>query len=160
MSDHFESHPFLGGVRPTLADFALYGGLSAHFLLEPETRRRTLAGGPGLEAYRQRMEAARADSMPAWEKEMELPPTLARLLRYVSAGFHPFLEANRRALATGNAHFSLDTAYGARRFAARAYSEKTRAETAAALAALSAAQQASLATTLGPLGVLEVYDLT
>lgn len=153
---HLAVSPFLLGGRPCLADIALYGGLAAHFLHDPTPRRRIAEHGPALIGYAERMASARASVLPAEIPFDAIPETLAPLLQHVALGFHDFLRANHAALAAGAESFELDLGYGPRRLAVRSYAEKTRAETARALANLPAGALAPLE----PLGVLDVCRMT
>ncbi|MFQ5347315.1 MAG: glutathione S-transferase family protein [Rhodothalassiaceae bacterium] len=156
---HFADVPFLLGDRPTLPDFALAGGLAAHFLYDPTPRGLIERHGPNLIAYHERLQAARADSVPPWSENDGFAETLAPLLQHVALGFHNFLKANHAALSAGHKELTLDLGYGARRLSTRRYTERTRAETAAALAGLDPAARSRAEAALAPLGVLEALRL-
>ena len=157
LAQHFRHHAFLLGARPSLPDFALFGALHAHFLFDPRPRDLVLEYGPGLRDYRDRLAAATASQAAPWPKADELPESLAPLLQHISIGFHRFLGANRAALAAGEDSFDLDLGYGPRHMRVRRYSEKTRRETAEALAALPEGEREAVVDALGPLGVLDAY---
>lgn len=157
LDQHFRRHSFLLGERPSLPDFALFGALDAHFLFDPRPKALTREYGPSLADYRDRVLAARASSAAPWPKTDEPPETLAPLLQHIAMGFHRFLAANRAALVAGESSFELDLGHGPRRMRPRRYSEKTRADTARALAALSGPERARIEAVLGPLGVLDIH---
>ncbi len=156
---HFADNAFLLGPRPSLPDFALEGGLAAHFLYDPDPQRLIEAHGPHVIAYHERIASARSSEAPPWPAADAFAESLAPLLQHVALGFHRFLLANHAALAAGRDHLTLDLGYGERRLRTRRYTEKTRAETAAVLAGLDDAERERIETVLEPLGVLEAYRL-
>ncbi len=160
LAQHFDWTPHLLGERPCLADFALYGGLEAHFLLDPIPAGLIERHAPGLEAWAARLRELRAaDGVPDWPAEDRMPETLAPLLQYVGLTFHEFLKANRAALERDEEWLTLDLGYGPTRMHTRKYSEKTRRDTAAVLAGLPADAATAVERELGPLGVLDAYRL-
>ncbi len=156
---HFAGNAFLLGARPSLPDFALEGGLAAHFLYDPTPRRLIEAQAPHVVTYHERIAAARASQAPPWPDEDGFAESLAPLLQHVALGFHRFLIANHAAIGAGRDHLTLDLGYGARRLRIRRYTEKTRADTAAVLADLGDAERRAVEDALDPLGVLEAYRL-
>lgn len=156
---HFAESAFLIGPRPALCDFALAGALEAHFLNDPTPRRLAEGTAPHLLAYAERMRAARAskEGRLPWPRHAAVPETLAPLIQHVALGFHVFLAANRAALARGEKEVEVNLGHGLRRLATRPYTEKTRAETAADIAAGEAADRERLREALDPLGAYEVY---
>jgi len=157
LEQHVRRHSFLLGDRPSLPDFALFGALHAHFLFDPRPRELTREYGPGLADYRDRVAAARATAAAPWPEVDDPPETLAPLLQHIAMGFHRFLAANRAALKAGEDAFELDLGYGLRHMRARRYPEKTRRDTASALAALSEPEQERVEAALGAFGVLDIY---
>ena len=156
---HFADQAFLLGPRPSLPDFALEGGLAAHFLYDPTPRQLIEKYGPHVIAYHERLRAARASQAAPWPEADMFAQSLAPLLQHVALGFHRFLIANHAALAAGRKDLTLDLGYGARQLRTRRYTEKTRAETAAVLAGLGDGERQAVEAALDPLGVLEAYRL-
>ncbi|GAK34538.1 glutathione S-transferase [Iodidimonas nitroreducens] len=160
LGQHFAQSDFLLGPRPCLADFALQGALTAHFLFDPTPRTLAESLAPDLIAYQKRMAAARAsDLADGWPDFTSVPETLAPLLQQIGLSFHAYLIGNHRALAAGETTVDMDLGYGPRSIIARPYSEKTRRETTKDLAALDAPARALVEQNLAPLGVLEAYQL-
>jgi len=157
LEQHLSRTPFLLGPRPSLPDFALFGGLHAHFLFDPRPKELTTEYGPAVVAYRDRVAQARASRAEPWPEEEDLPETLAPLFQHVAMGFHRFLGANRAALEAGENTLELDLGHGPRRMRARRYSEKTRSDTAKAIAALSVPERERAEDALGAFGVLDIY---
>lgn len=155
---HFAAHPFLLGPRPSLADFALWGGLEAHFLFDPIPKALTEAHAPNVCAFHQRLNALTASDAPNWPEEDSVPETLAPVLQHIGLGFHLFLEANKDALADGRKELMLDFGYGPNTMRTRSYAEKTRKDTSDALSALGEEGKTAIRRELGDFGVLEVYD--
>ena len=153
LSQHLQAHRFLLGDRPCLADFALYGPLKAHFLADPTPHALIDNHGPALLDFAGRMAAVRAAAAPEWPRLNAVPETLAPVMQHIGGDFHAFLRANRQALRDGRKDVTIDTGYGPKTLAARSYTERTRAETAAGLALYDDATRTRLAQALEPLGV-------
>lgn len=145
--------PFLLGGRVSLPDFALYGMLQGHLLLDPTPAELIAERWPGLVAYVDRVGAAEAGAGD-WCDPAALPAALKGLLRVIADDFHGFLRANRAALATGAAEASWD----GMTMTARQYTERCRAEIADLLGLMPEADRARVRTMLGPLRVLDIYD--
>lgn len=160
LDQHFAVSDFLLGDRPALCDFSLMGALEAHFLNDPTPRGLAETHAPHLIAYAARMKAARAshEGTRPWPGHQSAPETLAPLLQHIALSFHVFLDANRQALRSGEKAVACDFGFGPRTLAARPYSEKTRADTAAEFHALDADAQGLIRRALEPLGVLGVLE--
>ncbi len=103
---HLSSRPYLFGARPAFADFGLYAQLWESST-DPTPGKRMRERAPRVVAWTERM------LDPAAEGEFEdwaaLAPTLEPLLeREVAALFLPWSAANARALAAGEAEFSVE----------------------------------------------------
>ncbi|RMF12980.1 MAG: glutathione S-transferase family protein [Alphaproteobacteria bacterium] len=160
LAQHFDWSPYLLGERPSLADFALYGGLEAHFLLDPIPAGLIERHAPALAGWTERLrELVADDGVPDWPAEDRVPETLAPLLQYVGLTFHEFLKANRAALEGKEEWLTLDLGYGPTRIHSRGYAEKTRRATAAVLTDLPEEAAEAVKRGLDPLGVLEAYRL-
>lgn len=96
---------YLFGGRPAMADFSLYGQFK-ELLSDPTSGQWLKANAPHLVAFVQRMEDPKplADILPA----ADTVPGLLRLLREdVAACFLPWADANARAIAAGEARFTV-----------------------------------------------------
>jgi hypothetical protein len=77
---HLEQRPFLFGERPSLADFAVFGGSAAHLLNDPLCRRWTEETGPAVVKHAHRLLEPEPDTFGNWADPTELPETLIALL--------------------------------------------------------------------------------
>jgi len=155
---HFARHAFLLGARPSLPDFALFGALHAHFLFDPRPKELTQEYGPNVVTFRERMLEARASRAADWPEEDALPETLDPLLQHIAMGFHRFLATNKAALEAGEDTLTLDLGHGSRQMRPRRYAEKTRRDTASALAGLNEADRVAVSRAFSPSGALAVYE--
>lgn len=102
---HFGERAYLFGARPAMADFGIYGQFK-ELLSDPTPGTWLRGNAPHLVAFVERMEdpQARGD----FEPMANLMPGLSRLLRdELAACFLPWSDANARALAAGQATFSV-----------------------------------------------------
>ncbi|GEQ96962.1 glutathione S-transferase [Iodidimonas gelatinilytica] len=160
LDQHFAVSDFLLGSKPCLADFALQGALTAHFLFDPTPRMLTEKIAPAVVAYQQRMKAAKASRLGEdWPMMTTVPETLAPVLQHIAMGFHAYLAGNQKALKAGRTMVDVDLGYGPRTIIARPYTEKTRIETAKDFHSLSPEDQKIVSKALSPLGVMEAYLL-
>jgi glutathione S-transferase len=97
---HVSAHGFLLGGRPSLADFALFGGNVAHFVNDPVCRRWTEEVAPAVVAYTHAMMTPRGRTYGDWLDVARLPDTLIALL--AEAGRH-YLPWVARATTAGSA---------------------------------------------------------
>ncbi|MFZ5723149.1 MAG: glutathione S-transferase family protein [Pseudomonadota bacterium] len=102
---HLATRPYLFGGRPALGDFGLYGQLK-ELLSDPLPGEIMRERAPRVAAWVQRMESPVAvGDLEPWSA---LSPTLLPLLREeVGARFLPWSDANARALAAGQASFTV-----------------------------------------------------
>jgi glutathione S-transferase len=97
---HVEAHGYLLGGRPSLADFALFGGNVAHFVNDPLCRRWMDENARAVVAYTHAM-AYRAGAPGEWLDADELPDTLIDLLAEIGRHYLPWVvEATRCGTAT------------------------------------------------------------
>lgn len=102
---HLQSRKYLFGARPAFADFGL-GGQLYECSVDPTCGAGMRARGPAVLDWCHRMMEPRDDGpFETWES---LAPTLKPLLAYVGRYFLPWTDANARALAAGEAEFTVD----------------------------------------------------
>ena len=103
---HLQRRAFLFGGRPAFADFGLWGQLyNAH--TDPTAGGILDERAPKLVAWLQRMLDPKAEG--EWEPLEALLPTLQPLLKtQVADLFLPWSAANARAIASGDAEFSVE----------------------------------------------------
>jgi glutathione S-transferase len=103
---HLAAQGFLLGGRPSLADFALFGGNVAHFVNDPVCRRWTEEAAPAVVAYTHAMMTPRGRTFGDWLDVARLPDTLIALL--VETGRH-YLPWVTRATAAGSARVAFES---------------------------------------------------
>ncbi len=108
LNDHFTSHSYLFGARPSLADFALWGQLYNTWT-DPTPGAIIESRAPHLLRWIQRMLWPQPEGEFAdWSS---LAPTLAPFVaEQVGARFVPWTLANEKAVAAGNEEFSVTLA--------------------------------------------------
>ena len=99
-SAHLAEHPFLFGARPSLADFAFFGGNAAHFVNDPACRRLSDEVGPAVVAHTHRLLEPEDQDFGAWCAPGELPDTLVALLAEAGRFYLPWVA---RAVVEGAA---------------------------------------------------------
>lgn len=152
LEGHYSKCDYLLGPRPSLGDMALWGGLEAHFLLDPTPRAIIERDAPALLAFHCRMKDARGASAAGWPANDAIPESLTPLLKLIGETFHRFLPLNAAALAAGEKSLEFDFGYGSRTISTRKYTENCRAEIAAEVAALSDDDREKVKAFLDPLG--------
>jgi glutathione S-transferase len=95
---HLAGRPYLLGSRPSLADFALFGGNAAHFTNDPVCRRWVDADAPAVVAHTTRL--LTPDDQPAGVWDDEPPATLVALIREIARTYLPWVT---RACTDGTA---------------------------------------------------------
>ncbi|NRA01573.1 MAG: glutathione S-transferase [Myxococcales bacterium] len=108
LESHLEARSFLFGGRPAFADFGLWGQLY-NALSDPTPGAILRKRAPNLVRWIERMLEPKAEG--DWEALDLLLPTLRPLLETQVAGlFLPWSDANARAIANGDAEFSVELA--------------------------------------------------
>ena len=97
---HLDTRPFLFGGRPSLADFAVFGGDAAHFVNDPACRRWAEEEGPGIVQHTHRLLEPEDFSFGDWSDPGDVPETLIRLLADLGRLYLPWVS---RATADGAA---------------------------------------------------------
>lgn len=97
---HLERRPYLFGARPSLADFALFGGNAAHFVNDPLCRRWTEADGPAVVAHTHRLLEPEDQAFGAWDDAAVVPETLRAVLAELGKHYLPWVS---RACADASA---------------------------------------------------------
>lgn len=88
---HLASHRHLLGERPSLADFAFFGGNAAHFLNDPWCRRLHDSVAPEVVAATQRMMEPSAEPLGPWLTADDLPDTLIAALAEAGRHYLPWV---------------------------------------------------------------------
>jgi hypothetical protein len=101
LAAHVERHGFLFGGRPSLADFALFGGNIAHFVNDPACRRWMDEAAPAVVPYTHAMTTPRDRTFAEWLPGNAVPDTLIALLAETGRHYLPWVtEATRSGSAT------------------------------------------------------------
>jgi glutathione S-transferase len=129
---HLAARPFLFGARPSLGDFAVFGGNAAHFTNDPLCRRWSDADAPAAVRHTYRLFEPDALEPGAWADAGDVPETLLALLRELGRTYLPWVS---RACVDGSADVTL--AGGARvRIASTEFLREARGVLLARYAAL------------------------
>ena len=97
---HLESYPYLLGARPSLADFAFFGGNAAHFTNDPLCRRWVDADAPAVVAHTHRIMEPEDQKFGEWMAPIEVPQTLIAILAELGRFYLPWVS---RAAVDGKA---------------------------------------------------------
>jgi glutathione S-transferase len=154
---HLESHPFLLGNRPCVADFALSGGFHAHFSYDPWPRRFIEERAPTTLAYADRCWNAKADGA-GWIEDDTLPETWAPFFEEIEARFLRYLLANREALASDASLVELDLGFGPVSLGVTPYRERSRLDLRDELERLDPSDRARVEQAI-PKAILDAYRL-
>jgi glutathione S-transferase len=100
LSAHLAQQPYLFGERPSLADFALFGGNAAHFINDPLCRRWTDAEGPEVVRHTHRLFEPQSEAFGEWSPASEPPETLIAVLADLGRLYLPWVS---RATVDGSA---------------------------------------------------------
>jgi glutathione S-transferase len=108
LEPHLSRRPYLFGARPALGDFGLWGQLYECWT-DPTPGALLRERAPSVCAWVERMLEPKAEG--GFERWDALAPTLEPLFqRQVGALFLPWSDANARAIAAGQAEFSVELA--------------------------------------------------
>jgi len=91
LGNHLESHSFLFGERPSLADFALYGGNMAHFINDPLCRRWVDAEGPAVVQHTHRITQPWDHTFGDWLSPDNVSETLIAMLADLGRFYLPWV---------------------------------------------------------------------
>ncbi len=103
---HVAAHGFVLGGRPSIADFALFGGNVAHFVNDPVCRRWTEEAAPAVVAYTHAMMTPRGRTFGEWLDVARLPDTLIALLAEAGRHYLPWVV---RATTAGSARVAFES---------------------------------------------------
>jgi glutathione S-transferase len=101
---HLAARPYFFGERPSLADFAAFGGCAAHFANDPLCRRWLDADAPALVQHVQRLREPEEQRFGAWAAPGDVPDSLVALLAQLGRHYLPWVSA---AAAHGSAPLAL-----------------------------------------------------
>jgi len=101
LAAHVAAHDYVLGGRPSLADFALFGGNVGHFVNDPVCRRLIDEVAPEVVAHTHALMTPRDRTFGAWLDASAPPDSLLALLRETGRHYLPWVaEATRRGAAT------------------------------------------------------------
>ena len=85
--------PYLFGGRPSLADFAVFGGCAAHFTNDRACRRWMDEDAPALVAHTHRILEPPAERFGSWLPSGDVPDTLVAILAEAGRHYLPWVAA-------------------------------------------------------------------
>jgi hypothetical protein len=147
---HLDDRPYLFGERPSLADFALFGGNAAHFVNDPLCRRWTEEDAPAVVRHTHRLLEPEDQAFGAWDDARVVPATLVTVLAELGRRYLPWVS---RACIDGFADVAF--ASGARIIIHA--TEFLRDARATLLARYVAARSARLDAALAEAGILPFF---
>jgi glutathione S-transferase len=101
LAAHVAGTGYVLGARPSLADFALFGGNAAHFTNDPMCRRWTEEVGGAVVAHTHALMTSRDRTFGGWLATDDLPTTLTALLAETGRHYLPWVaEATTSGAAT------------------------------------------------------------
>ncbi len=100
---HLASHPYFLGARPSLADFAFFGGNAAHFINDPLCRRWVDADAPEIVAHTHRIMEPEDQQFGELIAPGEVPATLIAILAELGRFYLPWVS---RAAVDGKAELA------------------------------------------------------
>lgn len=105
---HLSERPYLFGARPSLADFALFGGNAAHFINDPVCRRWVEEDAPAVVQHTHRLlepEDQTFGDWDEWHSARDVPETLRAVLADLKRVYLPWVS---RACVEGTADVVFD----------------------------------------------------
>lgn len=147
---HLARRPYLFGARPSLADFALFGGNAAHFVNDPVCRRWVEEDAPAVVEHTHRLLEPEEQEFGGWDESRAVPDTLAEVLAELGRIYLPWVS---RACADGVADIVFANG---ERVAVRA-TEFLRDARATLLARYVASRTERLDTVLARAGILSFF---
>lgn len=100
LATHVDAHGYLLGGRPSLADFALFGGNVGHFINDPVCRRWMDEAAPAVVTYTHALQTPRGRPFAEWFRPGEVPATVIALLAEIGRHYLPWVA---RATVDGSA---------------------------------------------------------
>ena len=91
LGTHLAQRPYLFGNRPSLADFALFGGNAAHFINDPLCRRWAEEDGPAVVQHTHRLLEPADQTFGAWDDPAAVPATLIAVLAELGTRYLPWV---------------------------------------------------------------------
>src|SRR6266478_5514379 len=88
---HLARRPYLFGERPSIADFALFGGNAAHFVNDPLCRRWVEEDGPAVVQHTHRLLEPEDQEFGAWDEPAATPGTLTAVLAELGTRYLPWV---------------------------------------------------------------------
>lgn len=93
LSDHVGSHGYLFGGRPSMADFAFYGGNAAHFVNDPLCWAWVDEVGPEVARHTFRLTNPLDETFGDWLAPGDVPDSLISVLRQAGRHYLPWVAA-------------------------------------------------------------------
>ena len=87
---HLARRPYLFGERPSIADFALFGGNAAHFVNDPLCRRWVEEDGPAVVQHTHRLLEPEDQEFGAWDDPRAVSDTLTATLAELGKRYLPW----------------------------------------------------------------------
>jgi glutathione S-transferase len=100
---HLASHAYFFGARPSLADFAFFGGNAAHFINDPLCRRWVDADAPSIVAHTHRIMEPEDQQVGERAASSEVPDTMIAILSELGRFYLPWVS---RAAVDGKAELT------------------------------------------------------
>jgi len=101
LEEHFGTHPFLFGDRPSLADFGWHGQLF-QLMVDPTPSAIMRERAPGVMQWVMRLDDASGVEGDWIDPSQPLPRAIEQLLQLAGDVYLPFLEANAAAFEAGS----------------------------------------------------------
>ncbi len=98
LGTHLAERPYLFGGRPSLADFALFGGNAAHFINDPLCRRWVEEDAPSVLRHTHRLLEPEDERFGDWDDARDVSDTLLAVLADLGRLYLPWVS---RACAEG-----------------------------------------------------------
>lgn len=103
---HLDARAYLFGDRPSLADFAIFGGNAAHFTNDPVCRRWVDEDGPAVVRHTHRLLEPEDQPFGDWNEDGDVPETLVAVLADLGRLYLPWVS---RATVDGQAELRFES---------------------------------------------------
>ncbi len=157
LSAHFAHHRFLLGGRPCLADFALAGASTAHFITAPEPNSWLGQPEAMLTQYTEPFFSDDGLTTGSWSDDNALPDTLSDVLDYFAKTYFVSSAANVTAGLAGEKFYEYDIGHGVTRARTARRLNQARLHVKAELNRCHARDDAALQAMLGQTDILSYY---